>query len=105
MTIDELAGIIKGEFDNLEKEIKLRPTKAELDEKINNLEKEINNLDKEIKLRPTKKEMFGWADKRITDLELRADRHDYIHINELDRLPAQPEISRVLVERGLKKTA
>lgn len=105
MTIDELAGLIKNEFDkvegslvNLKQEIKLRPTKTDFDEKI-------NGLKKEIELRPTKKEMFGWADERITDLELRADRHDYLHINELDKLPPQPEISRALVERGFKEKA
>lgn len=67
---------------------------------------EIDGLVKEIKLRPTKAEIFGWADKRIVDLELAKDRHNFMHIDELGKLPSQPEISRILTERGFKeKTA
>ncbi|MDO8667817.1 MAG: hypothetical protein Q7K35_01830 [bacterium] len=90
ITIDELAGIIKGEFDKV-------------GGRFDKVEGRLGNLEREIKLRPTKTEMFGWADRRIVDLELRADRHDYLHINELEKLPPQPEISRALVERGLKE--
>lgn len=65
--------------------------------------KGFTDMQKEIELRPTKTEIFSWADRRIVDLELKAARHDYLHINELDKLPPQPEISRALIERGLKK--
>lgn len=67
------------------------------------VQEQIDGLKKEIKLRPTKAEIFAWADKRIVELELAKDRHDYLHINELDKLPPQPEISRILAEKGFKK--
>lgn len=67
------------------------------------VQEQINGLKKEIKLRPTKKEIFEWADERILSLELSADRHDYLHINELDKLPPQSEISRALAENGVKR--
>ena len=83
---------------------------GKLDEAINiinkgftDMQKEINGVKEEVKLRPTKTEIFNWADKRLIDLELKADRHDYLHINELDKLPPQSEISRALIEQGLKK--
>ena len=64
---------------------------------------EIDGLKKEMTKRPTKAEIFGWADERIVDLELAKDRHDFMHLNELDKLPPQAEISRALAERGFKR--
>lgn len=46
--------------------------------------------------------MFNWADNRFVDLELAKDMHDYLHINDLDKLPAPLEISQALIERGFK---
>jgi len=76
---------------------------SEVESKLIKLETKVDNLSKEMANRPTKTEIFDWADERIVDLELSTDRHDYLHINELDKLPPQPEISRALAERGLKK--
>jgi hypothetical protein len=67
------------------------------------VEAKIDNLDNELAKRPTKDEMFSWADRRITDLEIGKERHDYMHIDELDKLPAPQEINRVLIERGFKQ--
>lgn len=75
---------------------------SEVESKLDKIETKVNNLSKEMSDRPTKTEIFNWADKRIVDLELKADRHDYLHIGELDKLPPQPKISRALAERGLK---
>ena len=74
-----------------------------LESKVDKVETKVDNLSKEMADRPTKTEIFNWADRRVVDLALRADRHDYLHINELDKLPPQPEISRALAERGLKR--
>lgn len=67
-----------------------------------NHEKRFDKLESEIEKRPTKSEMFGWADDKFVDLELAKDRHDFIHIDELDKLPAPIDISKALVERGFK---
>lgn len=79
----------------------------EFEEKLEEMAALVNkgftDMQKEIELRPTKKEIFEWADGRLLDLELRADRHDYLHIGELDKLPPPAEISRLLVEKGFKK--
>ncbi|MDP3043708.1 MAG: hypothetical protein Q8N21_04910 [bacterium] len=64
---------------------------------------QFNELKNEMAKRPTKEEVFSWADRRIVDLELAKDRHDFMHIDELDKLPAQSEISKTLAERGFKQ--
>lgn len=66
-------------------------------------EKRFDKLEVEIAKRPTREEMFGWADNRFTDLELAKDRHDYLHIDDLDKLPAPIEMSKALIERGFKQ--
>lgn len=52
--------------------------------------------------RPTRDEVFGWADRRINDLEIAKDRHDFMHINELGKLPSPAEMNMALIERGFK---
>jgi hypothetical protein len=69
----------------------------------NDMEAKFEVLQEEMAKRPTRNEIFDWADRRIDDLELRADRHDFLHINELDNLPPQGQISQALLERGFKK--
>ncbi|MDO8667702.1 MAG: hypothetical protein Q7K35_01230 [bacterium] len=87
---DEILGAVNDGFTGMQKEF-------------DGLRGELNGVKEDIKLRPTKKEIFEWADRRIVDLELAKDRHDFMHINELGKLPPQPEISRALVERGFKR--
>ena len=67
------------------------------------VEAKIDNLENELAKRPTKDEMFRWADGRITDLEISVDEFKYLHPEELNTLPPRNEISRALVERGLKQ--
>lgn len=67
------------------------------------IQEQITELKEEMAKRPTKTEVFGWADKRLIDLEIRKERHDYLHINELDKLPSPSEINRTLIERGFKQ--
>lgn len=76
-----------------------------VEDRFNKIEEKIESLTEEMAKRPTRNEIFSWADRRIDDLELRADRHDYLHINEIDSLPSQREISQALLDHGLKKTA
>ena len=59
---------------------------SEVESKLGKLETKVDNLSKEMANRPTKTEISSWADRRIVDLELRADRYDYLHLNELDKL-------------------
>ncbi|GEM_PF-2576562 len=90
---DEMATLVNKGFTDMQKEF---------DGLKEELKGEINGVKAEIKLRPTLNQIMSWGDKNIVDLELRADRHDYLHIDELDKLPPQAEISRALVEKGLK---
>ncbi len=39
----------------------------------------------------------------IVDLEIGKERHDYLYIDELDKLPAPAEINRTLIEREFKQ--
>lgn len=71
-------------------------------ESFGSLEARMDKLEEELAKRPTMDQIFSWADKRILELELRADRHDFMHIDELDKLPSQLEISKTLIERGFK---
>lgn len=64
---------------------------------------QFDKLENEIAKRPTKEEIFSWADRRFIDLEIAKDRHDYLHIDELDKLPTPLEISKTLIKRGFKK--
>ncbi|MCX6800394.1 MAG: hypothetical protein NT091_04595 [Candidatus Falkowbacteria bacterium] len=50
----------------------------------------------------TKEDIVEWGDNRIIDLELARDRHDYLHINDLNSLPSQSKINKALIERGFK---
>lgn len=74
-----------------------------LEVRIERLETKVDVLGDEMAKRPTKDEMFAWADRRIVDLEIGKERHDYLHIDELDKLPAPAEINKALVERGFKQ--
>lgn len=67
------------------------------------MQKEFDALKEEVKLRPTLEHIMNWGDEKIVAIEVRTDKLDYLHINELDNLPPQPEISQALVEHGLKK--
>ncbi|MEI7498765.1 MAG: hypothetical protein WCK11_05840 [Candidatus Falkowbacteria bacterium] len=85
----------------------LKEQSEQFDEKIaevlNAVNEGFSEVHEELTIRPTKDEMFSWADRRITDLEIGKERHDYLHIDELDKLPAPQEINRVLIERGFKQ--
>jgi len=76
-----------------------------LENRFDNLENRFDELTEEVKKRPTREEMFDWADERFVDLENAKDRHDFIHIKELDKLPSQIEIRKALIERGFKHKA
>ena len=90
--LDEVLGAVNDGFTDMQKEF-------------DGVKEELSGVKEEVKLRPTLKQIMNWGDKKIVELELKTDRHDYLHINELDKLPPQAEISRALVERGLKKPA
>lgn len=94
---DEMATLVNKGFSEMQEEFD--GLKGEFKE----VKGELKTVKEEIKLRPTTERIFEWADGRLLDLELRADRHDYLHVKELDKLPPQPEISRILVEKGFKK--
>jgi hypothetical protein len=72
-------------------------------EAFSNIEAKIDKLEEEMAKRPTRDEIFSWADRRLVDLEIGKDRHDYLHINELSKLPSPSEINRTLIERGFKQ--
>jgi hypothetical protein len=76
---------------------------SSLEGRFDTLEAKVDNLENEMAKRPTKDEVFGWADRRIVDLEIGKERHDYLHINELDKLPTPAEINKALIERGFKQ--
>lgn len=78
---------MQGQFDELKSEVKA----------------DIAEVKADVAKRPTRNEVFGWADRRIVDLEIGKERHDYLHINELDKLPSPAEINRTLIERGFKQ--
>jgi len=65
---------------------KLKVHEEKLNEVINivndgftGMQEQIDGLKQEMAKRPTRNEIFGWADRRIDDLELRADRNDFMH--------------------------
>jgi len=69
---------------------------------VDEIKNDVSELKVEVAKRPTRDEVFNWADDRFIDLELAKDRHDFLHIDELDKLPAPIEISKALIERGFK---
>lgn len=71
--------------------------------RFSNLENKVDKLSERIDKCPTREEIFSWADRRLIDLEIAKDRHDYMHINELDKLPLPSEISKTLIKRGFKQ--
>jgi len=97
---DSLRNEIKESNESLKKEIKENRISLK-DEIITELSEIISDgfsiLEAKINERPTRNEIFSWADRRIDDLEIRADRHDYFHLAELDKLPPSSEISKTLV--------
>lgn len=70
--------------------------------RIDKLDIKVDKLGEEMAKRPTMNQITSWGDKKIVSLELDMDKVKYIHQDELDKLPPQEEISRVLVERGYK---
>jgi hypothetical protein len=76
---------------------------AFVNEGFTGVQAQLDELKVEMAKRPTRDEIFTWTDRHIIELELAKDRHDYLHINELDKLPSQSEISQALMEKGYKK--
>jgi hypothetical protein len=74
-----------------------------LQEQINEIKTDTTDLKDEMTKRPTRDEMFSWADRRITDLEIAKERHDYMHMKELKDLPTPAEINKTLIEQGFKQ--
>ncbi len=74
-----------------------------VNEGFDGVQAQLDGLKAEMAKRPTRDEIFAWTDRHIIELELAKDRHDYLHINELDKLPSQSEISQALMEKGYKK--
>ncbi|MFH1255465.1 MAG: hypothetical protein V1667_03280 [bacterium] len=74
-----------------------------INEGFTGIQEQIDGLKSEMAKRPTRNEIFRWADERIINLELARDRHDFMHINELGKLPSQAEISQALMDRGFKQ--
>lgn len=75
---------------------------GDIHEQMGGMKEQINDLHEEMLKRPTRDEVFSWADRRIVDLEIAKDRHNFLHIKELKNLPSASEISRALVEQGVK---
>jgi len=104
--LDEVLGAVNDGFTDMQKEFDgVKEELSGVKEELSGVKEELSGVKEEVKLRPTLKQIMNWGDKKIVELELKTDRHDYLHINELDKLPPQAEISRALVERGLKKPA
>ncbi|MFH1523166.1 MAG: hypothetical protein ABIE43_05120 [Patescibacteria group bacterium] len=110
ITINDLSNSVN-KFANIVTD--LTRTVNKLAETVNNLvlstkeafdavDKRFDAVDDELAKRPTKTEIFNWADKRIHNIELEVDRAKYIHADEWNKLPPQGDISRKLVEKGLK---
>jgi hypothetical protein len=100
--ISEIGENIKENNKTLKDEI-ISEIGETIGEAFSNIEAKIDRLEEEIAKRPTRNEVFGWADRRIIDLEIGKERHDYLHIDELDKLPSPAEINRTLIERGFKQ--
>jgi hypothetical protein len=95
--VNESFSVVESKIGNLDGRI------GNLEGRIDNLENKVDKLGEEIEKRPTRNEVFGWADRRIVDLEIASERHDFLHINELEKLPSPAEINKTLIERGLKQ--
>lgn len=98
---DDLRSEFMSAFETLKDEIVVEIGGA-ISEALTEIEAKIEKINEELAKRPTKEEIFSWADNRLVPLELARDRHDYLHINELDQLPPPAEISRALMARGFK---
>lgn len=98
--VTEVTGAVSDAFSEFEGKINKRVDG--LEGKIIELDKKVVEMDRKIELRPTLNQIMSWGDKKIVSLELDMDKMKYIHQDELDKLPPQEEISRVLVERGYK---
>jgi hypothetical protein len=92
---------MQGQFDSFRAELKGEMT--ELKGEMTELKGEMNEVKESVEKRPTRNEVFGWADTRIVDLEIAKERHDFLHIDELDKLPSPAEINKALIERGFKQ--
>lgn len=88
--ISEIGEITSAAFSNVEASI-------------DHLEDKMDDLSEAVAKCPTREEVFSWADRRLVDLEIAKDRHDYLHINELTNLPLPIEISKTLIKRGFKR--
>ncbi len=93
---DEMVGIVNDGFTEMQKGF------DGLKEEFNGVKGGLSGIKEDIKLRPTLNQIMSWGDKKIVELELRADRHDFMHIDKLDKLPPPAEINRSLIERGFK---
>lgn len=95
--VDEITGVVNDAFGEFE---------GKVNKRVDGLEDKITELDKKVDLRPTLNQIMNWGDKKIVALELAMDKVKYLHQEEFNKLPPQAEISRRLVECGLKeKTA
>ena len=95
--LSELISVVNDGFSAVQEQI------DELKDDVAELKSDVGELKVEMSKRPTKDEVFGWADRRITDLEIAKDRHDFMHLGELGQLPAPAEINRVLIDSGWKE--
>ena len=89
-TVEELAMAVNKGFSDMDKKFEV------MDKKFDKVNKKLDN-------KPDTKEMFEWGDKQIIPLGLDVDKIKYIHRQEFKKLPSTYEISRALVEEGLKK--
>ncbi|MDO8668052.1 MAG: hypothetical protein Q7K35_03065 [bacterium] len=99
---------LKNQKDEIVAEIGSATSEAfsAVESSLGKLETKVDKLSEEMSLRPTLNQIMNWGDKKIVALELDMDKVKYLHQEEFNKLPPQAEISRRLVECGLKeKTA
>ena len=98
--VTEVTGVVNDAFSEFEGKINKRVDG--LENKITELDEKVTAMDRKIELRPTLNQIMSWGDKKIVALELDMDKVKYLHQEEFDKLPPQANISRALIERGLK---
>lgn len=74
-----------------------------VDEKFEGINEKFKGINEKLDKKPDKSEIFAWGDKQVIPLGIDVDKLKYIHRHELKSLPDTYEISRALVEEGLKK--
>lgn len=101
--IGEVLVAVNEGFNGMQEQINgIHEQIGDIHEQMGGMKEQINDLHEEMLKRPTRDEVFSWTDRRIVDLEIAKDRHDFLHIKELKNLPSASEISRALVEQGVK---